>query len=105
MSKNVLSIPLMYIVDIILSLVDKDGKATRGLLTVHVVEHDPSVVVTALEQARDPKRTTQLPVVDVQEPSIDLTNLVFGQNKGPVRNSLLDKLEILLKVGEEVAKV
>jgi hypothetical protein len=102
---NVLSTPLTEIADIVLSLVNDNGKTTKGLLTVHVVEHNPSAVISALEQARDPNRKTQLSVADVQEPSLDLTNLVLSRNKEPVRNSLLNKLETLLQVGDEVAKV
>ena len=91
--------------DIVLPLVDKKGNATGSFLAVRAVEHSASNVISALEQARSPNQELEGRVVDGQESTLTLTNLVTGQKTEPVLDSVLSKLEILLQVGDEIAKV
>ena len=91
--------------DIILPLVDKKGNATGGFLAVRAVEHSASNVISALEQARSPNQDLEEHDTEGKEPGLTLTNTLSGQKTEPVLDSVLSKLETLLQVGDEIAKV
>jgi len=87
-------------------LTDKRGNK-NGRLSIRVTEQLTSVAVSALEQVRAAgKKLLLAPVTKVLEDTTGLNNPVPKQRdiETSIR-SLLGKLEILIKVGDQVAKV
>jgi hypothetical protein len=96
---------LIYAQDIVLSLVDKKGNSNGGFLAVRAAEHHASVVVSALQQNQNPNQNMKRPVIDGYESTFPLKNLILGRKAEPILDSVLNKLQTLLQIGDEVSKV
>jgi hypothetical protein len=94
---------------VILSLTDKKGNPSTGRLTIRITQQSTSVVAgTAVEQALlSGTNHPQPPAINTMSNAVtDLTDTASNQQKLVTSfGSLLDKVGILVTVGDEVAKV
>jgi hypothetical protein len=90
-----------------LSLVDARGDASSGRLSVRVVERSTSFVADALERARALEQSLSRPeVTQVSGVTTSLADAASNQaGLATSLGSVLDKIGILVKLGDEVAKV
>jgi hypothetical protein len=94
---------------VILSLTDKKGNPSTGRLTIRITQQSMTVVAgTAVEQALlfGTNRPQPLAINNMPNAVTDLTDAASNQQKLVTSfGSLLDKVGILVSVGDEVAKV
>ncbi|KIM80170.1 hypothetical protein PILCRDRAFT_9732 [Piloderma croceum F 1598] len=94
---------------VILSLTDKRGNPSTGRLTVRIAQQSMSAVAgTAVEQAQlaGEKLSQPLLVNTMANAVTDLTNTASNQqNLVTSFGCLVDKVRILLTVGDEIAKI
>jgi hypothetical protein len=94
--------------DIVLSLTDERGRPIGGRLTVRVVAvQSMSAAASATAQARAAEQKLSPPlVVNASEAVTSVTNTVSTQmDLVTSMGSLLAKVDVLVKLGDEVAKV
>jgi hypothetical protein len=94
--------------DIVLSLTDERGRPISGRLTIRVVAvQSMSAAASATAQAQVAEQKLSPPlVVNVSEAVTSVTNTVSTQmDLVTSMGSLLAKVDVLVKLGDEVAKV
>lgn len=90
--------------DIILALTEKKGTANSGKLAVRVTERPHSGAAAAIEVARRAERTLHTPqaigaALSAIDPAQNQADLASGLS------SLLGTINVLVKLGDEIAKV
>jgi hypothetical protein len=97
----------MINLDLVLSLTDKRGSPSTGRLTIQIAQESMPAAAMALEQALTSAQNLSQPsVANMSDAVTHLTNTASNQ-KSLIKSfgSLLGKVEMLVKVGDEVAKV
>jgi hypothetical protein len=91
-----------------LSLVDKKGNPSAGRLSIRVTQESASIVAgDAVEQAQTSAQGLALPLAtDVSDAVTNISNTQTNQRDLITSfDALMQKLGVLVKVGDEVAKV
>lgn len=93
--------------DVVLALLDAKGQPSTGRLAIRVAEQSTSAIATAVEQARISEQKLLPPQPAKTSDAItSVANTVSNQQDLATSfGSLLDKVAILVKVGDEVAKI
>ena len=92
----------------VLSLVDKKGNPSAGRLSIRVTQESASIVAgDAVEQAQTSAQGLALPLAtDVSDAVTNISNTQTNQRDLITSfDALMQKLGVLVKVGDEVAKV
>jgi hypothetical protein len=90
--------------DVVLHLTDKRGKPTTGRLSIRILQQSMSAVAAALEHAQLSAHQLSQPLAI--DAGTDVVNAVSNQ-WGLITSfeSLLTKVGLLVKIGDEIAKV
>jgi hypothetical protein len=93
--------------DVILSLRDEKGNPSAGRLAIRIAEQSVSAAAYVVQQARVAEQTLSPPPVAKLSDAVTIITDAASTQKDLVTSfgSLMSKLEILVKVGDEVAKV
>jgi hypothetical protein len=95
-------------IDIVLSLIDKGGNPSASQLSIRVTHDSTSVIVGgAVEQAQARTQNLKQPfVANAANALTTASNTVSNQqNLTTSLEALMNKLGVLVKIGDEVAKV
>jgi hypothetical protein len=94
--------------DVVLSLIDKEGNPIAGQLSIRVTQDLTAAIAgDAVEEAQARTRNmTQPPVADAANALTAISDTVSNQ-QNPITSfdALVNKLGVLVKIGDEVAKV
>jgi hypothetical protein len=93
---------------VVLSLVDKKGSPIPARLSVRVMQDSTSAVAgSAVEQAQASAQKLSRPlVVNASDALTNISNTVSNQqNIVTTFDALMKKLEVVVKIGDEVARV
>jgi hypothetical protein len=96
------------ILDIVLSLTDEGGHPSAGRLTIRIEQQSMSDVASDnVEHARTAvQKLSSSPIVNVADGVTNFASAVSNQmGLETSLRSLLGKIEMLVKIGDEVAKV
>jgi hypothetical protein len=94
--------------DVVLSLIDEEGNPSAGQLSIRVTQDSTAAIAgDAVEEAQARTRSmTQPPVADAAKALTAISDTVSNQqNLITSFDALVNKLGVLVKIGDEVAKV
>jgi hypothetical protein len=97
----------LWYLDVILPLSDESGNPSRGRLAIRIAEQFVSAAANAVQQARVAEQNLSLPPVAKFSDAVTSITDAASTRKDLVTSigSLMSKVETLVKVGDEIAKV
>ena len=93
-------------VDVILDLTNEKGNPTTGRLTVRIAQKSIAAVDAVIQQVQPLAQNLSRPAANITDTVTNVTDTIANQHTLITSfESLLAKVGVLLKVGDEVAKV